>query len=56
MFVASWHGHTAVVELLLEHGADPDLPVDLPQAQPLACARAGGHERVVELLRGVRGT
>ena len=38
------------VRLLLDHGANPDLPLKPLQARPLACARAAGYEEIAALL------
>jgi ankyrin repeat protein len=50
---AAKFGQTAMVELLLQRGAKPNLPDDLPDlawATPLAWATRRGHTRIVELL------
>lgn len=36
--------------LLLDHGADPNLPEEPLQARPLAFARAARHEEIAALL------
>ena len=40
-----------MVELLLEHGAKPNLPDDPAWASPLKWAVRRGHEPVAELLK-----
>jgi ankyrin repeat protein len=50
---ARW-GRRAMVELLLERGADPNLAGD-PWATPVAWARKKGHRDVESLLAGSRG-
>lgn len=46
---AAQSGHTSVVELLLQNGADPD-PVDNSDVTPLWCAAQGGHHDIVKML------
>lgn len=51
---AARSGQTAMIELLLKHGAKPNLPDDLPDlawATPLAWAARYGHGGIVELLK-----
>jgi ankyrin repeat protein len=48
--VAARSGQAAIVELLLERGADPTA-AGAPWAVPLAWAERKGHHRVVEILR-----
>jgi ankyrin repeat protein len=51
---AAKFGQTAMVELLLKHGAKPNLPDDLPDlawATPLAWATRRGHAEIVDLLK-----
>jgi len=49
--IAAARGHTAVVRLLLEHGADASLGGrGGRQGAALEAAKAGGHEKVVEIL------
>lgn len=45
-------GHLEIVQMLLEHGADPNLPEEgiAPQGQALYSAAANGHHEVVKLL------
>jgi hypothetical protein len=40
-----------VVQLLLAHGADPNLPAELGPMTPLQAARQGGHAEVETVLR-----
>jgi ankyrin repeat protein len=39
-----------MVELLLKHGAKPNLPDDPPWATPLAWATRRGHTQIAALL------
>jgi ankyrin repeat protein len=51
---AAKYGKTAMVELLLKHGATPNEPDDLPDlawATPLAWATRRGHAEIVDLLK-----
>ncbi|HWB04914.1 MAG TPA: ankyrin repeat domain-containing protein [Verrucomicrobiales bacterium] len=45
-------GHLEIVKMLLEHGADPNLPEEgiAPQGHALYSAAANGHHEVVKLL------
>ncbi|CAI6006994.1 unnamed protein product [Closterium sp. NIES-64] len=45
------HGHVAVCELLLKHGADPTAR-DSSGSEPIHEAAAGGHVAVINLLAG----
>jgi ankyrin repeat protein len=56
LHIASWQGHTAMVELLLRYGADVNA-VDREQRTPLQSSAWQGHESVVWLLlkAGARG-
>lgn len=49
---AAAKGHLAIVELLLERGADPNLPEEgvAPQGHALYSAAANGHYDIAELL------
>lgn len=49
LHIAAWQGHTAMVELLLRHGADVNA-TDREQRTPLQSAAWQGHENVVWLL------
>ena len=40
-----------MVELLMQRGANPNLPDDLPWATPLAWATRRGHAETAELLK-----
>jgi len=40
-----------MAELLLRHGASPNLPDDPPWATPLAWAARRGHQEITALLR-----
>ena len=55
---AAGGGHIEIVRLLLEHGADPNLPEEhiAPAGHALHSAVANGHHAIVELLleRGAR--
>jgi ankyrin repeat protein len=46
--LAAYHGHAPLVELLLQHGADPHRVNDRGQS-PLAGAVFKGEERVIEV-------
>lgn len=48
---AAKFGHQAMIELLLQRGARPNLPDDPPWATPLAWATRRGHSEVAALLR-----
>ena len=48
---AAMHGHEAVCDLLIEHGADPRLPDGSDEKRPAAAwASYGGHSRLAEKL------
>ena len=47
---ASKNGHVDIVRLLLDRGADPNVPEEL-WARPLTWASANGHEEVADMLR-----
>ena len=47
--LSAYHGHAALVRLLLSHGADPNRLNDRKQS-PLAGAIFKGEEEVVEVL------
>ncbi|KAH7303432.1 hypothetical protein B0I35DRAFT_446768 [Stachybotrys elegans] len=49
LWQAASNGHAAVIELLLEHGAEPMI-TDSTGVTPLSQAAANGHEAVVQLL------
>ncbi|KAF9884965.1 hypothetical protein FE257_000875 [Aspergillus nanangensis] len=49
LFLAASHGHRPVVQLLLEHGADPNV-ADRGRRTPLHIASLRGHTAVVETL------
>jgi len=46
--LASYHGHAALAQLLLQHGADPNRLNDRGQS-PLAGAVFKGEETVIEV-------
>jgi len=50
-------GHTAVVKVLLDHGADPNATDTFYRATPMIWASSRGHAEVVKLLieKGARG-
>jgi ankyrin repeat protein len=50
-------GHTAVVKVLLDHGADPNAKDTFYNATPIVWASSRGHAEVVKLLleKGARG-
>ena len=50
LVAASLNGHVRVVELLLAHGADPNLPAELGPMTPLQAARQCGHVAVEAVL------
>lgn len=45
------HGHTAVMEVLVQHGAKTG-PENKQGLTPLACALVGGHVPAAKLLQG----
>ncbi len=49
---AAAHGHLEIVRLLLQHGADPNLPEEgiAPRGHALYSAAANGHFEIVQLL------
>ena len=49
LHIAAWQGHSAMVELLIAHGADVNA-VDREKRTPLQSAAWQGHESVVWLL------
>jgi ankyrin repeat protein len=48
---AAKFGNAAMVELLLQRGANPNHPDDPPWATPLAWATRRGHKEVAALLQ-----
>ena len=48
--IAAWAGNLAMVDVLLQHGADPSLPHDSKWAQPISFAMKQGHDEVVKRL------
>jgi ankyrin repeat protein len=48
--LASWQGHIDVVRILLEKGADPNVP-DEKRGSAIQAASQCGHQRIVKLLR-----
>ncbi|MBB2776376.1 UNVERIFIED_ORG: ankyrin repeat protein [Comamonas terrigena] len=44
-------GHAEVARLLLEHGADPNLPAELGSLSPLQAAQSRGHAALLPLLQ-----
>jgi cytohesin len=51
LFMASQNGHTNVVDVLLRHGTDPNLPLTAePCSVPLTIAAGNGHLQTVERL------
>jgi len=51
LVAACLNGHVPVVQLLLAHGADPNLPAELGPMTPLQAARQGKHAAVEATLR-----
>jgi ankyrin repeat protein len=51
LVAACQNGHVPVVQLLLAHGADPNLPAELGPMTPLQAARQNGHAAVETVLR-----
>ena len=49
LFVASWSGYVPIVKLLLDAGADVNIPDDY-DTTPLIVASEEGHEEIVKLL------
>ena len=50
---AAREAHEDMVGFLLEQGADPELPSELPPAMPLARARLAGNSRIAAILEGI---
>jgi serine/threonine-protein phosphatase 6 regulatory ankyrin repeat subunit B len=50
VYMASQNGHTSVVDVLLRHGTDPNLPLTALRSVPLEIAAANGHAQTVERL------
>lgn len=53
IWAAAHGGHAETVELLLQHGADPNIPTNASNYQgetALQAARRGGHHDIVQLL------
>ena len=48
LHIASWRGHTEVVRVLLEHGADVN--ISRPYGTALQAATKVGHTKIVEML------
>ena len=51
LIVSAMHGHTEVVQLLLAHGANPNLAAELGHITPLQAAMQGGHDAIIALLQ-----
>lgn len=49
--VAAGKGHSSIVQLLLDAGADPTAPDDFNYSTPIERALNGGHSGIVTLLR-----
>ena len=49
LMVACMYGHHLIVELLLEHGAEPDCTGDM-DVTPLICASSYGNHKCIKLL------
>ena len=47
---AAQEGHTEAVRLLLEHGANPLLPLDRAYTAPTERAKAAGHAEVLAVF------
>jgi ankyrin repeat protein len=50
LYVASDLGHSGIVKLLTDAGADPNITVDMLDYTPLLAAIAGGHAAVIRNL------
>lgn len=50
LVIACLNGHVSVARLLLEHGADPNLPAQLGGITPLQASRQSGHAKLEALL------
>lgn len=50
LVVAASHGHVAVMQALLSHGANPNLPAQLGPLLPVQAAQQAGHAAAVALL------
>ena len=48
---AACHNNLELAKLLLENGADPNLPTEHEWARPLTQAKSNGHTEMVELLK-----
>ena len=51
---AAKYGRFAMVELLLKHEADPNLPLNNLWATPVAWARRRGHEQIAVPLENTK--
>ena len=53
LFVASRHGHTEIVKMLLDKGADVNVKVKEIDKYytPLSIAKMQGHTKIVQLLK-----
>jgi hypothetical protein len=54
LYSAAWRGHSRIVRILLEHGADP-LASANEGSYPMDAARASGYSPIVELLEQYGG-
>jgi uncharacterized protein len=50
LVVAASHGHVEVMQTLLDHGANPNLPAELGPQTALEAAQQGGHPAAIGLL------
>lgn len=51
LVIATLQGQTTVVQLLLAHGADPNLPAQLGHLTPLQAAQQSDHTELKKLLQ-----
>ena len=51
LMLACYHGHLDAARVLLEHGADPNLPAELGNLSPLQAAQSRGDAELLPLLQ-----